>query len=541
MLNNYTKYRFSATILIIFSLLVGSMYLRTDLIAKAVKKSVVKASTKKPVKSTKSSVAKPAKKLTAKSDKKNKVKKVTSKTDKKSKSKKELISKSSKNSKNNKSKIVKKTKSIKVKSLTDDSNIKEVRIDTLSKGVIYKELMVGDGKLTFNVNVIEADIANPQNLISIMKADGLINELSKLQDINHEFDSINNPEKTILGSVNGNFWKAYTNYPIGPVIVNGEIVEMNSYKNWSSAFFDSRNRMYIDRFMISGNITSKKGLSLNIDAVNRRSDSSQIVIYNYFGGDSIPYVPKKNFIKAMSYAFQDIEFRDSSDIEFDSLEFKKEVRSAQRINMLEYTIPKLTLKYLTPVAINKRIPCIVVAYDSFAVKTSQKTCILSLGKEIERNFIPKIGDTLYLKYETNLLSNTIFTNAVCGTPRLVRNGEAKQEAEFEGSSGRRFIHGQLPRTAIGTNKSMNKIFIVAVSPTMGSKQCVGASLCDLAMIMKLIGCNNALNLDGGGSTIMAIDGKNVLYQSNPDISRRLSVGIGIATKKKNKFWDAMGK
>ncbi len=527
------------------SLFVGTLDFGTDLLAKTVKKKIIaksntKKSTKKPT--AKKSVAKKTavKKATLKKTAKKPLKKTKAKTSLKSKSKVKVNSKSSKKLRKKKSRRSR-IRNIRVECLNEDSKIEELRIDTLSKGVYYKELMIGDSKFTFNVHLIEADVSNPQNSISIMKANGLINELAKLQDINHEFDFNNTPEKSILGSVNGNFWKAYTNYPIGPVIVNGEIVEMNSYKNWSSAFFDSRNRMYIERFKINGKIKGRRGLELNIDAVNRRSDSSQIVIYNYFGGDSIPYVPNKNLNKALSEAFVDIEYRDSTDIEFDTLEFKKEIRSAQRINMLEYNMPKLTLKYLTPVAINKRVPCIVVAYDTFAVKTTQKTCILSLGKDFNKRLIPRIGDTLFLKYETNYLSNIIFTNAVCGTPRLVRNDLAKQEAQIEGSSGKRFINGQLPRTAIGTNKSMNRIYLVAVSPTMSTKKCVGASLSDLAMIMKLIGCNNALNLDGGGSTIMAIDEKNVLFENNPDLSRKLSVGVGISTKKKNKFWDAMTK
>jgi exopolysaccharide biosynthesis protein len=45
--------------------------------------------------------------------------------------------------------------------------------------------------------------------------------------------------------------------------------------------------------------------------------------------------------------------------------------------------------------------------------------------------------------------------------------------------------------------------------------------------MKYIGCYDAMNLDGGGSTIMVIDGKNVINKENPYSSRRISVGVGI--------------
>jgi hypothetical protein len=40
-----------------------------------------------------------------------------------------------------------------------------------------------------------------------------------------------------------------------------------------------------------------------------------------------------------------------------------------------------------------------------------------------------------------------------------------------------------------------------------------------------------MNLDGGGSSIMLVNNKNVLLPGRPDASRRLSVGIGVSKKK----------
>jgi exopolysaccharide biosynthesis protein len=39
-----------------------------------------------------------------------------------------------------------------------------------------------------------------------------------------------------------------------------------------------------------------------------------------------------------------------------------------------------------------------------------------------------------------------------------------------------------------------------------------------------------MNLDGGGSTIMVLGGKNVLNKNRPESSRRLSVGVAIVLK-----------
>jgi len=130
-------------------------------------------------------------------------------------------------------------RTIRVKELKETSKIEELRCDTLSSGVYYKEYMIGDSKFQFNVNVIEADISNPLNNIAVLKAHSQISELEKLQNMTYEFDSLHYEDKFICGAVNANFWRAYSNYPIGPTVINGEVVEMLSYKKWSSAFFDN--------------------------------------------------------------------------------------------------------------------------------------------------------------------------------------------------------------------------------------------------------------------------------------------------------------
>jgi len=122
-------------------------------------------------------------------------------------------------------------------------------------------------------------------------------------------------------------------------------------------------------------------------------------------------------------------------------------------------------------------------------------------------------------------------NAVCGTPRLVRDGIAGHEAFEEGLKNKRFINGALPRTAIGNNKNKTKLFLVAVPGSKKQDGTIGASLTQLADIMEYIGCYDAQNLDGGGSTNMVVASNNVI---NPALSRKLSVSIAAVKLKKEK-------
>lgn len=74
------------------------------------------------------------------------------------------------------------------------------------------------------------------------------------------------------------------------------------------------------------------------------------------------------------------------------------------------------------------------------------------------------------------------------------------------------IGGRNPRTAIGYTED-NNLVLVAVDGREGRS--VGLTLVELAKLMKTLGCTNAINLDGGGSTVMYIKGQIVNHPHQP--------------------------
>ncbi len=92
---------------------------------------------------------------------------------------------------------------------------------------------------------------------------------------------------------------------------------------------------------------------------------------------------------------------------------------------------------------------------------------------------------------------------ISGGPYLVKNGEIFIDITEQKLGA---IGGKNPRTAIGYTADGNLI-MVAVDGREGAS--VGMTLKELAGFMKSIGCINAMNLDGGGSTVMYINGKIV--------------------------------
>lgn len=102
--------------------------------------------------------------------------------------------------------------------------------------------------------------------------------------------------------------------------------------------------------------------------------------------------------------------------------------------------------------------------------------------------------------------------AVGGGPVLLQNGEIKitnnEELKFTGKA----IHDKHPRTAMGYTKDNKLIVLVVEGRNPGVAD--GVSLTQLAAIMKDLGCVEALNLDGGGSSCMLINGKETIKVSD---------------------------
>ena len=98
---------------------------------------------------------------------------------------------------------------------------------------------------------------------------------------------------------------------------------------------------------------------------------------------------------------------------------------------------------------------------------------------------------------------------ISGGPYLVKNGEVFVDISEEKLSS---IGGRNPRSAIGYT-SGNNLIIVAVDGREGSS--IGLTLTELAQFMKSLGCVNAINLDGGGSTVMYVNGQIVNSPPQP--------------------------
>jgi hypothetical protein len=116
--------------------------------------------------------------------------------------------------------------------------------------------------------------------------------------------------------------------------------------------------------------------------------------------------------------------------------------------------------------------------------------------------------------------------AVGGGPVLLQNGEVlvtnNQEIKFTGKA----INDKHPRTTMGYTADGKLIFLVIEGRFPNKAE--GATLTQVANMLKQIGCVEGLNLDGGGSSCLLINGKETIKPSDKEGQRAVPAVVLIS-------------
>jgi exopolysaccharide biosynthesis protein len=110
-------------------------------------------------------------------------------------------------------------------------------------------------------------------------------------------------------------------------------------------------------------------------------------------------------------------------------------------------------------------------------------------------------------------------NIISGTPQLIRGGRIEITGELEGA-GINFVKDRHPRTAIAKLKDGRILLVVVDGRQQGYS--TGMSLNSLAELLLELGAVEAMNLDGGGSSAMVVQGKLVNKPSDAAGERAVS-------------------
>ncbi len=222
--------------------------------------------------------------------------------------------------------------------------------------------------------------------------------------------------------------------------------------------FDCNNQPMISAFNFNGYIQTEEN-KIKIDQMNANSDTDKVFIFD------------------RNYSIN-VELKDNQ-----SAFIIKPVNNTTNYGINEYTIVKI---------FNGDLPKFLFLNRSLIVLPSEYIKMYNLyeGKQIHIN----------LSFEPSI--NNLYT-LIGGLPHIMENG--KPIDNFDGREGlhsEKFF-GKNPRTAIGFNKKENKAFIIAVDGRRDDYS-VGMTMKELSYYMYSLGCEDALNFDGGGSTTMVI-------------------------------------
>jgi len=164
------------------------------------------------------------------------------------------------------------------------------------------------------------------------------------------------------------------------------------------------------------------------------------------------------------------------------------------------------LQLLSPLIVNDTLKAVVrerrVNAGNSSLSPSMVVVSAHGAKQTWLNEKINVGDTLMLVCGLRPDVGRI-VEAVGGLPRIVRDGKVSVETEREG--GKNFAQVRHPRTAVGFSADSSKIFLATVDGRQSES--AGMTLFELADLMISLGCAQALNLDGGGSTTMVVRGE----------------------------------
>ncbi len=250
-----------------------------------------------------------------------------------------------------------------------------------------------------------------------------------------------------LVALNGTYFKPQTGVPLGTLMIDKKMYTGPIYDRVAMGIFSDGNSTKFDIARVQLNADVKgSGVTIKVNNINQpRMLSTYVLVYTPEWGQASPYAPKYG----MNLLVED--------------------------------------DVITKASAN---PIII----------PQNGYVISGPKSVLQPLLEKKDAKLTIN--TNPEWKNV-NHIISGGPYLVKDGAVFVDMTAEKLAS---IGGRNPRSAIGYTAD-NNFVLVAVDGREGSS--IGMTLMELAYFMKSIGCTNAMNLDGGGSTVMYVKGRVV--------------------------------
>ncbi len=304
------------------------------------------------------------------------------------------------------------------------------------------------------IEVVEFDYRHPALRLETVRAAGKGLELTSQMANREDRDG-----NRVVAAINGDFFNAQGR-PLNLQIRNGEIVQ-GAFPR-SVLAVSRAGEPIIAVTALVGEVVSQRG-SHRLAGVNRERSENELIMYNHHFGN--------------------------------------------RTNTNRHG-RELTLRLLTAFTVNDSVPAVVVSPPSPQGNTviADSLYILSAHGAAATWMAHALtaGDTVKLFWQTPQIPIPLAT-AIGGTPRLIRDGKISIESEQENNRPD-FATTRHPRSAAGFDENTHRMYFVVVDGRQAGYS-VGMTLPELAAFLRELGCTQAINLDGGGSSTLVVRGE----------------------------------
>lgn len=161
-----------------------------------------------------------------------------------------------------------------------------------------------------------------------------------------------------------------------------------------------------------------------------------------------------------------------------------------------------------------------IPVDGFVISASGSRMVELLNRSKSKHRVGPVYEVYYPHVED-------LDDITNGVPQLIKNGKIDITWEQEKTT-KSFVETRHPRTAVAKLKD-GKFLMITVDGR--SESSGGMSLYELADYILSLGATDAMNLDGGGSTTMYLDGKVVNHPSDKEGERKVSDAILVTLRR----------
>jgi hypothetical protein len=317
-----------------------------------------------------------------------------------------------------------------------------------------------EGRSRWAIHVVEFDVRSPLLQLETVKAG---NQLQGKEQTSRMAARADREGHRVVAAINGDFYDISNGAPINLQLRGGEILRQPTSR--SVFAISAAEKPVINFLSLIGKLQSKQSAWQPLHGFNRTRNADELIFFNHYFGAT---TGTNNFgSEARLRPLEKFAVNDT---------FCAVVRELHR------SIGNAPLDDST--------------YIISAHGAAENWLLLNLATGDTVKLIWRIPETTWQLVE-----------AIGGLPRIVRNGNISIESEREGGSAS-FTNNRHPRSAIGFNADTSRFFFVTVDGRQPGYS-EGMTLPELAAFMRELGCTQALNLDGGGSTTMVVRNKVV--------------------------------